>query len=144
MSRLLVHLKSPSTVLQLRRNQGITGTKDGEGAGFLEPFPKVFGSLSRISGNEGQKTVACSPRDFSQGILSRSKPRWEVDTLKFSLSRTVVLNFGCTLEITWQIKNTDTWGPPPRDSDLTSPGIRILFFKIILGSQIIDPSHPLP
>lgn len=44
------------------------------GRRISEPFSVAFGSLSRISGSEGQKTVACSLRNFSRNSLSRANP----------------------------------------------------------------------
>lgn len=51
---------------------GHHGSKGGRR--ISEPFSVAFGSLSRISGSEGQKTVACSLRNFSRNSLSRANP----------------------------------------------------------------------
>lgn len=121
------------------------GTLGREAGGFLEPFSVAFGSLSRISGSEGQKTVACSLRNSSQGILSQEQTQVGNRYLKiFSLCRRVFVNLGCTLESHGKL-NVLLPGPlpptyPPRDSDILSPGIRILFCKIIFYSQIMPAS----
>lgn len=139
------YLHPPSMVLQLRGNWGIVGTLGREAGGFLEPFSVAFGSLSRISGSEGQKTVACSLRNSSKGILSQEQTQVGNRYLKiFSLCRRVFVNLGCTLESHGKL-NVLLPGPlpptyPPRDSDILSPGIRILFCKIIFYSQIMPAS----
>lgn len=88
------------------------------------------------------KTVACSLRNSSQGILSQEQTQVGNRYLKiFSLCRRVFVNLGCRLESHGK-SNILLPGPlppahPPRGSDLLSPGIRILFCKIILYSQIM-------
>lgn len=86
--------------------------------------------------------MACSLRNSSQGILSQEQTQVGNRYLKiFSLCRRVFVNLGCTLESHGK-SNILLPGPlppahPPRGSDLLSPGIRILFCKIILYSQIM-------
>lgn len=120
---------------------GIPGRKAG---GFLNLSQWHLGPYPGSVGVKAKKQWPAH-LETSQGILSQGQTQVGNRYLKiFSLCRRVVVNLGCTLESHGKLKILLP-GPlppthPPRDSDLISPGIRILFCKIILYSQITPAS----